>query len=408
MKKLLFMTPELPFPAHSGGKLKSLKLIEHLQRHFDVTLCCPLKGDDAAHLGEFQDAYPMLEVVSERVVVARSAGNLLRSYVQKQPLNVLRTASKQLQTKVSAIIDEFPVVFLDHYEVGQFLPDSYTGTVIYHGHNAYHRIWQTYSHSTRNPFYKLATHFEANRVKQFEVAVANRSDLVFAAPDDLTALSTAGVNQPEMAETYHLGEYGNGETGPSWYQLEANLVYVGFLGWEANVQGLLWFIHNVWPRLQQKHPELKFRIVGKNADERLRKAAARHPNIELLGFVKDLDDVFSHSLVCVAPLTFGSGMKVKILSALARGIPVATTPIGAESIAAEHREHMMIAKTADEMALDIDELLMNQTLWQRLANNSRQLIKDKYTWERLFADMDAVMSRLIDSDEQQPHLAKIA
>lgn len=395
MKTLLFLTPELPYPAHSGGKLKSLKLLEHLSQQFAVTLCCPLKGEDGRHLHDFRDTYPTIQVVSEPVSVNRSAFNLLRSYAKGIPLNVLRTASSALQTKLDAIIDDFDVVFMDHYEVGQFLPESFQGTVLYHGHNAYFKIWETYSRSSANPAHKIATRMEAARVKRFETSVANRADLVFAAPEDLTALEKAGVVNPMMTETFHLGDYGKGGPGPSWYQSDFNLIYVGFLGWEANVKGLLWFIRKVWPRLSRMHPNLKFKIVGKHADQRLIKLVAQHDNIELLGFVPDLDGVFAESLICVAPLTFGSGMKVKVLSAMARGIPVVTTQIGAESIAAEHREHLMIANNASDMALCIDELVTDQTLWQCLATNSRRLIEDKYSWDKLFSSMDAATNRVM-------------
>lgn len=395
MTNLLFLTPELPYPAQSGGKLKSLRLLEHLSQRFSVTLCCPLKNDDAKHLEEFCRQFPMIRVVTEQVAVKRSAVNLLRSYVKGYPLNVLRTASAALQAKIDTIIEDMDLVFMDHYEVGQFLPADFDGTVIYHGHNAYFRIWETYSQTTFNPLLKIATRLEARRVRKFETTVANRSDLVFAAPEDLTALQGSGVSKPSMAETFHLGDYGEGGSQPCWYQSNFNLIYVGFLGWEANVQGLLWFIRNVWPRLSRMHPHLKFRIVGKNADVRLVELAAKYENIELLGFVDDLDEVFADALVCVAPLKFGSGMKVKVLSAMARGIPVATTPIGAESIAAEHREHLMVARTAGHMALDIDELLTNQTLWQRLAVKSQELVADKYTWDKLFQAMDQEISSVL-------------
>lgn len=390
MTTMLFLTPELPFPAHSGGKLKSLKLLEHFSERFDVTLCCPLKNDDHKHVRELKEQFPDVELISKPVAVKRNAFNLIRSYMRSEPLNVFRTASEDLKTTVASMADQFEIVFLDHYETGQFLPESFKGTVIYHGHNAYFKLWETYSQARSNPLYKVATRMESMRVKKYEAAVANRADLVFAAPEDLTNLTKAGVSGPTMAETYHLGDYGTlNSPRPSWYQTKENLVYVGYLGWEANAQGLLWFIKHVWPKLSHQHPNLKLKIVGKGADDRLKNAVAVEPNIALMGFVEDLDEVFNSSHICVAPLTFGSGMKVKVLSALSRGIPVVTTPIGAESISAEHNEHIMIAKTSNEMLIDINELLENQETWLRLAKNARSLIRNKYTWENLFSSMDA-------------------
>ncbi|MGK0336382.1 MAG: glycosyltransferase involved in cell wall biosynthesis [Candidatus Azotimanducaceae bacterium] len=253
-------------------------------------------------------------------------------------------------------------------------------------------MWERYSKTSINLFYKAVTFFEARRVKDYECAVAKRADLIFAAPGDLAALRGAGVTDTAMAETFHLGDDSQLDLPDlNWYRTKLNLVYVGYLGWEANTRGLLWFIKHVWPQLNAKHPKLTFNIVGKDPDDRLKKAVLPQPNIRLLGFVPDLESVYSIAHVCVAPLTFGSGMKVKVLNAMARGIPVVTTPVGAESIAAQHREHLMISNTASEMVRDIDELIHNNQLWDTLAHESRELIRCRYTWQALFASMDKVL-----------------
>ncbi|MDB9917854.1 glycosyltransferase family 4 protein [Pseudomonadales bacterium] len=409
MKTLLFLTPELPYPAQSGGKLKSLKLLEHLASRFDVTLCCPLKLDDAKHLKAFQREMPHVECITDPVKVRRSAINLLRSYATSVPLNVLRTHSPLLEDAVAQMADEFDVIMLDHYEVAQYVPESYVGKVIYHGHNAYFQLWERYSKTSNNPFYKIATKLEALRVKSYETEVARRADLVFAAPGDIDALRRAGVRRQNYAETYHLGDDSQlSLPDPNWYQTDLKLVYVGFLGWEANTRGLLWFIKNVWPQLAKKHPELKFEVVGKNPDERLQKAVENEPNIKLLGYVDDLETIYQTAHVCVAPLTFGSGMKVKVLNAMARGIPVVTTPVGAESIAAFHRCHLMVSQTASAMVRDIDELIRNNELWVTLAVNSRELIRDKYTWRALFKAMDVAIDDVLVSDERAESAASEA
>jgi glycosyltransferase involved in cell wall biosynthesis len=171
---------------------------------------------------------------------------------------------------------------------------------------------------------------------------------------------------------------------------------VGFLGWEANVLGLTWFLDDIWPQLKAAHPDLALDIVGKHPDDRLQTRAARDESIRLLGYVADLETVYPGARVCIAPLTFGSGMKVKVLNAMARGIPVATTRIGAESIEVEHGRHLMIATTAQDMIEDISQLLIDPVLWQRLADESRQRIAEKYTWQALFTAMDQALSSVLN------------
>ena len=127
---------------------------------------------------------------------------------------------------------------------------------------------------------RTAAWMESVRVRRCESRVARNADLVFAAPNDAAELASSGVDARKIRNTIHLGddrqldlpELRFSETGKK-------LMYVGFLGWEPNAQGLLWFIDSVWPRLLSHQPDLAFDIVGKGADKRLRDAVARHPGI---------------------------------------------------------------------------------------------------------------------------------
>jgi glycosyltransferase involved in cell wall biosynthesis len=388
MKKLLFITPELPYPAHSGGKVKSLKLLHALAERYHVTLACPLKLDDASHVEAFHAISPCRNHLHDAVDIARSAGNLVRSYLRGIPLNVHRTHSRRLQADIASVAGEFEVVFLDHYEVFPYLPQTYEGLTVYHAHNAYFKMWQRYSQLPGNPAMRLAAHFEAKRVRSYETSVASFTDLTFAAPNDALELKQLGVEDGKLHHTFHLGDDQQLEL-PDLCHADTvkKLMYVGFLGWEPNAQGLLWFIERVWPQLVQRHPDLRFDIVGKNPDQRLQAAAASWEGISLKGFVPDLQDIYRDSRVSVAPLLFGSGMKVKVLDAMARGMPIVTTSVGAEGIDMEHGKHSLVVDNPDDMANEVDRLLTDPRLWQRLQVNSRALISERYTWRQLFTQM---------------------
>ena len=118
-----------------------------------------------------------------------------------------------------------------------------------------------------------------------------------------------------------------------------------------------------------------------------------HLSIRLLGFVQDLEPIYLEGRVSVAPLLFGSGMKVKVLDAMARGVPVVTTTIGAESIECKNGTHLMISNCPEQMSRDIQCLLSDEVLWKKLQSNSRSLIREKYTWEALLAEMHRVLER---------------
>ena len=186
--------------------MKSLKLIESLAERYDITLACPLKLDDAANVGEFTGVSPCTTHLHEPVNVPRTAANLVLSYLQRRPLNVRRTFDTALAERIAAIADQHDIIVLDHYEVYPYLPADYDGMVVYHSHNAYFKMWQRFARLPGNPAMRLAAHLEAGRVRRSEAALANRADLVFAAPNDGRELVDAGVDADKIRDTFHLGD----------------------------------------------------------------------------------------------------------------------------------------------------------------------------------------------------------
>ncbi len=392
MKKLLFISPELPYPPQSGGKVKSMKLLQSLAERYRITFASPLKLDDAHQVAEFETKSPCERHVYAPVNVPRSARNLAASYLQGVPLNVRRTLDESLRIRIAELADDHDILLLDHYEVFAYLPKDYRGLVVYHAHNAYFKLWQRYASLPGNPAMRLVAQLEAARVRRYEATVANRASLVFAAPNDARELVAAGVDPSRINDTFHLGDDSQLDMpNLRFADTKKKLMYVGFLGWEPNVQGLLWFIDDVWPLLQARHPDLRFDIVGKNPDKRLQAAVEASQGIRLTGYVKDLQTVYRDSRISVAPLLFGSGMKVKVLDAMARGIPTVTTSVGAEGIEVENGRQLLVADQPAQMAAQIDDLLGNPKLWHHLQLESRKLIRERYTWQRLFSGMHAAI-----------------
>ncbi len=388
MKKLLFISPELPYPAQSGGKLKSLKMLHALAERYQITLACPLKMDDALHVEEFHRISPCRVHLHDRINVPRSPRSLVVSYLRGIPLNVHRTFSQKLKTEIAALANSHDIVLLDHYEVFRYLPENYRGLTIYHAHNAYFKMWQRYAQLPGNPVMRLAAHIEGRRVKAYEASVAKGTHMTFAAPNDALELREEGVPGDRLHNTFHLGDDRQLDLPDLRYaNTQKKLMYVGFLGWEPNVRGLLWFIERVWPILKARHPDLLFDVVGKDPDQRLRSTVAQCDGIVLRGFVPDLQEIYRDSRVSVAPLLFGSGMKVKVLDAMARGMPTVTTSVGAEGIDIEPGKHLLVADEPEEMAEKVHDLLVNQSLWQHLQANSRAITRERYTWRALFHQM---------------------
>lgn len=398
MPSILFLTPELPYPPHSGGRIKSWKLVEYLGAHYRLGLACALKGDDEAFSEDFARRARLTELVSEPVKIPRNLRSLVLSYLKGAPLNVLRTRSERLARAIAAMAPSYDLILCDHYEVFQYVPKDFKGPVILHEHNAYFLMWKRYAEAGANPLMRLASYLEFLRVRRYERLACRRADRILASPNDIDSLVSAGADRGKCRVTYHLGDETTLNRPPLDYeQTEPALLYVGTLTWEANVDGLLWFIEQVWPALGQTHPDLRLRIAGKQPDPRLREAAAQDSRIELLGFVEDLEPLFQRSRVFIAPLRFGAGIKVKVLSGMGRGLPTVTTSVGSEGLEVEHMVHAAIADRAPEMVAAIETLLRDRPSWERMASASRALIERHYTWDRVLGDLHREIESLLQA-----------
>lgn len=395
MTKILFLTHQLPYPPKSGGTVKSWNYVSFLAKTHNLSVGCLLKGDDKDHLNGFAAKVTLENLYCKGLDVERTPLNLVKSYLFSTSLNVFRNYSSSFKKSIASVIANYQIVIVDHYEMFQYVPDSYTGKVVMHTHNAEFMLWQRMSELTSNPIKKLILKLEAVRVKKYELEIFKKSNLIFSTPSDITLYKKYGFDISKHAITYHLGNDNLLEL-PSleFEKTEKAITFIGTLSWEPNIDGICWFIENCWAIIKNQHPDCKLYILGKNPDQRIRKAAKKDPQIIFTGFVKNLDIYLEKTRVYIAPLRFGSGMKVKVLEGLYRGTPCVTTSVGGEGLEIKNEEHILISDDANSFSSDCLRLLENKTLWVKLRDNARKIAKDKYRWDDLFLAMEKSMKKL--------------
>ena len=394
---MLFLTTQLPYPPYSGGLIKSWRLLRFLAREYDLSLVTLLKGEDPQQVAALQEAVALKSFYGEALNVERNASSLLRSYVAGKTLNMVRNYSPKVQEEVSAQALQHDCILVDHYEMFQYVPEGYQGKVILHTHNAEFMMWKRFAELERSPFRRVALQKESARIAKAEKECIHRSDLVFAAPNDQEAFATLGVDQSKFRTTYHLGvDEMLKKPALSFAQTKKALMFMGTLGWEANLDGLLWFIEKVWPQLEAKHDDLKFYIIGKRPPVRLREAAAKHRRIILTGFVEDPEEYYTSCRVLVVPLRFGSGIKVKILDGMYRGIPCVTTAIGTEGLQVTHGREMSVVSGAQAFATETSRLLSDEAAWTQMSTAARKRAAERYTWSDLLKAHQADLQELFE------------
>lgn len=161
----------------------------------------------------------------------------------------------------------------------------------------------------------------------------------------------------------------NGEPAVGW---------LGIHAYEPNVDGLVRFVEEGWEPLGRQGCRLL--VAGGDPPPPVRQLE-RFTGVELLGFVESLDDLFSSVSAAVVPLWQGAGVKLKTLTFMAAGVPVAATPVALEGIAVEDGRHCLVADDPEGLATALRRIMDDRALAQTLRHEGRELVRDSYTWD---------------------------
>lgn len=243
---------------------------------------------------------------------------------------------------------------------------------------------------TRNPLRKCLLQHQAAAWRRLQADASHWADAVFCVTDqdrDLLAAcgGRGGVTIPLGIDT--------DTTRAVWLpDGPPKLLFVGSFGHAPNRSAAEFLVDKVWPRIAQYDRNMSLVLAGGGPAPFLASLAARGPRISVPGFVRDLDVLYRDCRLVAAPLTEGGGIKIKILEAMAAGIPVVTTPIGAEGIAGEQDRVLWLAAPDDDFARTIRAALADPAEAAARAARARRLIEERFSWaaivERLTAQYE--------------------
>jgi GT2 family glycosyltransferase/glycosyltransferase involved in cell wall biosynthesis len=172
----------------------------------------------------------------------------------------------------------------------------------------------------------------------------------------------------------------------------SGLVFVGGFEHPPNVDAALMLVREVMPLVWRELASASLEIVGADAPAEIE--ALGSGLVDVRGWVPDLEPVLASARAMVAPLTYGAGLKGKVTQALAYGLPVVTTPIGAEGLDAVDGEHMLIGETPEELADRVVRVLCDDESWHRLSSAGQRLIGERCSPELMRERLSHLLDEL--------------
>ena len=217
--------------------------------------------------------------------------------------------------------------------------------------------------------------FEYNKVKKSEALYLSKADhvMTFNQKDANLLKEIYHCNDVEILNPYYGIDFSEEQEVK---KIPDSICFVGQMGRNENHVAAMRLI-KIFENLNQK--DWKLNIIGAYPKQELLDKESK--NIHITGFVDDINEEIRKNQIAVFPLTYGAGIKLKVLLAFGLGLPVITTSIGAEGID-EEGQVLYLAESDKEIAEKIKELLMNQDLVKKASEQGISFVKDKFTWEK--------------------------
>ncbi len=255
--------------------------------------------------------------------------------------------------------------------------------------NVEYKIWERLAEQEQNPLKRFYLSFLAKRMKAFEWKMMNEADVFIpVSQTDLDIFRSHGCNVHSCAiPTGYVFD----TLPPIDYSAETNTVaFIGGMDWMPNREGVEWFLNEVWDKVLAVVPDAKFYLAGRNFPVEIK--SHKQQGVYIVGEVEDAKQFIQSHAVSIVPLFAGSGMRVKIVEAMAWGRAIVSTSIGAESLAYTHQKDILIADTASDFANAIIEVLQRSETRKMLGENAQLLIAEKYDNRKISADIIAFVN----------------
>jgi len=320
----------------------------------------------------------------------------INSFFRRSSLQADRFFSEEMVRKLEAVFlrEKFDLVILESVFVGGYIETirKYSqASILLRVHNIEYLIWERLSTQTKNPIKKAVFNYLAASLKRFELSLFNKIDgyMPITEFDHLFFKEKfPTLRSKTIPYTVNLMDYPM--QTHTIDEKKITFFHIGSMNWKPNIEGMKWFLENVWRKVAEKNPHISLALAGKGNKTVLGNINMK--NVLIFDFVENAQQFINTHDIMIVPLLSGSGMRIKIMEGLALGKPIITTAIGAEGIEITDKENIFIANTPEEMVEIIEFCAMHVEKCEKTGKNARNLIETRYAQEIIAKELVAFLS----------------
>jgi len=382
--KILQICNKPPFPAVDGGAIAMNNTTQGLlQNGHDITVLAittPKHPIDFESLPkEYIESTSFQSVFIDTSIRLRDAFFNLFS---KKSYNIERFISNDFSKQLHKILtkEKFDVVIIESLFVAPYISTIKKlskAKVVLRAHNVEHKIWERISYNTKNPIKKKYIGLLAKRLKNYEIETFRKIDGI-AAMTKVDENSFKKLGYKKDIAAIPTGYMINSNVQEKKYTVEENSIFhIASMDWLPNVEGVNWFLDNVWKNVHINNPKANLYLAGREMPEEFYNL--NHTNITTVGKVKSAKEFYLSKKIMIVPILSGSGMRIKIIEGMALGKVIISTTIGAEGINCTSGKNILIADEPIDFAKAINNCLNDPEFCEEIGKNAKKLIETEYS-----------------------------
>ena len=414
--RILFLCLRCPYPPQRGDRIRSYNFIKQLSKRHDITLV--FFAESESDIEAVKHLQPFCERV-EWVKFSPSFASINTAIhcLSRIPLQVHYWYSPQMQRKINQLLAEenFQLIHAQLFRMGQYVIKTEGIAKVLDLCDSLALNLSRRAELDCTPK-RFLVKLEEKRVRRYEIEIMKAFDsgTVVAHFDrdyllnQDNSLNLSVVPMGVDLKYFQPLKVNNDSNGADVTKKQnmtltvqedfaddrsKNLLFTGTMNYFPNSDAVIYFCNNVFPLIQKRYPDATFYIVGNHPTEQIRRLSDQK-GVVVTGYVPDIRPYFEKASVFVAPLRAGSGIQTKNLEAMAMGIPVVTTSIGAMGLEAETDTELLIADTPETFAERVIHLIENPDIRQNLANAGRKRVEASYDWQVLVNRLEQVYDQI--------------
>jgi glycosyltransferase involved in cell wall biosynthesis len=397
--RVTLVDEELPYPPVSGKRIRTLNLTLRLARRHRLTYVCHRNADpaEARRAAEFFADHGVATVVVDRAVPPKAGAafyaRLGLNLLSPLPYSVASHDSRALRRalRVHAARRQVDLWHCEWTPYAQALR-AVDGPRVVIAHNVESVIWQRYYETEANALRRWYVGRQWRKFLSFERRALAEADCTVAVSDVDAARFRRdfGARRIDVVENGVDTAYFRPRQG--WRE-PGRILFLGSLDWRPNLDGVELLLDRVFPAVRAAEPTATLSLVGRNPSAALRRKVESTPGAELHGNVADVRPFLAECGVMVVPLRIGGGSRLKILEALASGVPVVSTRVGAEGLHLEAGHHLTVVEDIDALAPALVEAVQSPEVVREQAEAGRGRVLERYDWDVLAERLEQVWLR---------------